>query len=68
MHKPLLREHVSSRSPAGMAQQSQGKQVPVLRLFSIWKALWSELHSHPFSEEFVGKVHLQDLKLNIRNL
>lgn len=46
MHKLLLRKHVSSSSPAGVAQQSRHKQVPVLRLFSvciIW--YWTELHT-----------------------
>lgn len=45
--KLQLREHGSSRSPAGTEQQSQDKQVPVLRLFSVWKALWSKLNSPP---------------------
>lgn len=47
VRKLQLREHGSSRSPAGTEQQSQDKQVPVLRLFSVWKALWSKLNSPP---------------------
>lgn len=45
MHKLLLRKHVSSRSPAGVAQQSRHKQVPVLRLFSVSKPFGTELHT-----------------------
>lgn len=47
MHKLQLGKHVSSWSPAGVAQQSQDKQVPVLRLLSVSEPFESELRT-PF--------------------
>lgn len=59
---------VSSWSPAGIAQQSQDKQVPVLRLFSVSEPFGTELHTPlPFCRVH-GKykicVFAQHIKLN----
>lgn len=68
MHKLLLGKHVSSWSPAGVGQQSQDKQVPVLRLFSVSEAFVCEPHtSLPFCGvhgKYKMCVFTQRVKLN----
>lgn len=49
MHKLLFRKRVSFWFPAGIAEQSQDKQVPVLKLFSVGEPFGTHLHaSLPF--------------------
>lgn len=68
MYKLLLRKHVSSWSPDGIAQQCQDKQVPVLRLFSVSVSFGTELHIPLPSCRVHGKytihVFTQHIKLN----
>lgn len=66
MHKLLLGKHVSSRYPAGIAQQSQDKQVPVLRLFSLSELFGTELHAPlPFFAEFMESTKYVFILLHI---
>ena len=59
MHKPLLRKHVFPWSPAGIARQSQDKQVPVLRLLIVSEPFGSELHTPlPFFCRVHGKYKI----------
>lgn len=53
MHKPQLRKYICSWSPAGTAQQSQDKQVPVLRLFRVSEPFGTKLHTPLPSDEFI---------------
>ena len=66
MHKLLLGKHVSSRYPAGIAQQSQDKQVPVLRLFSVSELFGTELHAPlPCFAEFMESTKYVFILLHI---
>lgn len=54
MPKLLFRKHVSSWLPAGIAQQSQDKQVAILRLYSrVSKVFGTEMHIFSLSTEFM---------------
>lgn len=60
MHKLLLRNHVSSWSLAGIAQQSQDKQVPVLRLFIVSEPFGTELLTPLLFYRVHGKYKIAD--------